>query len=507
MLSGEIGSGKVKCTRTMKIGVLSVFALGLSVFTIVMLTGIRTLDEDEQILLIDSGGRSVEDGPAITWVRPGRQYEIRKNFFLLETQYMIITDLQTGIRRVQRGPGRFFLGPYESASGDEESAVSLTPRDYIHVTDKLTGEVRTVRGPQLYFPKHANENFGFKRQAIQLASYETIVVKEANGAFTYNHGSLENTEAVLQPGSELVQFRWSQGPDMETNLSHVTVDKIDTRIRQLHFWFDDIRSRDNMEFELEGVIFWQILDVPKMVTSTGDPTSDIWHHLRARLAEASTKESFLGFLANASRVKDAVLAEELSNRTEFYSHRGLKLHSMDLIEVELHSDDLATRITDQIAAEATVRLNTIEQAITQNQVESTRITGEHAHAMQSATNEAALQASRQNATHNLRMTQIESQKLYEAQRLELLELMEANALKEASSSGAASGLQLAKTVDEYLSNLNTTLPGLGDRLSLYRLHQELQSRNTTTANLASGKAQLIVTPDHVHLSLYNRTDL
>jgi len=105
------------------------------------------------------------------------------------------------------------------------------------------------------------------------------------------------------------------------------------------------------------------------------------------------------------------------------------------------------------------------------------------------------------------MAQIESQKLYEAQRLELLKLMEANALKEASSSGAVSGLQLAKTVDEYLSTLNTTLPSLSDRLSLYRLHQELQSRNSTTANLASGKAQLIVTPDHVHLSLYNRTEL
>jgi hypothetical protein len=40
-----------------------------------------------------------------------------------------------------------------------------------------------------------------------------------------------------------------------------------------------------------------------------------------------------------------------------------------------------------------------------------------------------------------------------------------------------------------------------DRLELYKLQEQLQAKNEDTRNLASGKAQLFLTPQDVNLKL------
>mmetsp|Transcript_6699 Transcript_6699/g.12150 ORF Transcript_6699/g.12150 Transcript_6699/m.12150 type:complete len:546 (+) Transcript_6699:56-1693(+) len=521
-------------------GCVGITALTALIFTILILASIKNLGEDEQLLIIKPDGRSVENGPGTTWVWVGTQTETRKAHTLSQTEYMIIGDAKTGVRRVQKGPGRFFLEPYEEAV-ESRAAKTLTKEEYMYVTDLLTGQVATVQGPQLYFPQHAYESLADDHDIIHLAEWEAIAIRKPTGSFKYYHGANHDFNGILEPEAEVVTFHWSAGADMETNVSKREVTKIDTRIQQLPFWFDDIRSKDNMEFELEGLIFWQITDVAQMVRSTGDPTSDIWHRLRSRIAEASTGSSFLTFLENASRVKDAVIENELTNHSDFYTSRGLTLYSFQLIEVELHSDELAKDIEKKISAAATERLNSIEKANTQFQLELVQIQATHAKEVQAvdnqlaleaknaeanlqkkineaklsafvertrseneilkAENDAKLKATQQNASNEMKLAELEAQKIYEEQRVMLLDLLELTARKEASSSGSATGLELGKSLEEYLLTLNESLPNVSDRVSLYRLHQEIASRKATTANLAGGKAQLYVTPENVNLNL------
>eukprot|EP01052_Picozoa_sp_SAG31_P045040 SAG31_NODE_8078_length_1527_cov_1.452381_3_plen_65_part_00 len=61
----------------------------------------------------------------------------------------------------------------------------------------------------------------------------------------------------------------------------MTVTRLDQRMQQLFFQYDDVRTNDNIEFEVEGTIFWSIADVPQLVTSTNDPTGDIWYGKQA----------------------------------------------------------------------------------------------------------------------------------------------------------------------------------------------------------------------------------
>ena len=78
---------------------------------------------------------------------------------------------------------------------------------------------------------------------------------------------------------------WTIGSDVETTTStggrvRQSLQKIDTRVQQLFFEFDDVRTADNIEFEVEGTIFWQVGDVQQLLAGTEDPTGDIWHRLR-----------------------------------------------------------------------------------------------------------------------------------------------------------------------------------------------------------------------------------
>ena len=87
----------------------------------------------------------------------------------------------------------------------------------------------------------------------------------------------------LPPYSNLVEFEWTVGYDVEdaAEVSNTDVSskqkliRIDQRLQQLFFQYDDVRTNDNIEFEVEGTIFWQIVDVPQLLRATDDPTGDV----------------------------------------------------------------------------------------------------------------------------------------------------------------------------------------------------------------------------------------
>eukprot|EP00929_Paragymnodinium_shiwhaense_P118210 TRINITY_DN9006_c0_g1_i3.p1 TRINITY_DN9006_c0_g1~~TRINITY_DN9006_c0_g1_i3.p1 ORF type:complete len:902 (+),score=160.60 TRINITY_DN9006_c0_g1_i3:188-2893(+) len=442
-------------------------------------------------------------------------------------EYMIVLDSQTGDKRVQKGPGRFTLDPVEELV-EVRMGVSLKAHQYVFVTDMSTGTTVTVRGPLQYVPADPDAVVSEIKEVHILAEYETMVTRAMNGSLTYYSGANGGGNVVLEPDSEFLVFNWSAGGDMESNRKYDSFLKIDTRIRPLPFWFDDVRTSDNMEFELEGTIFWRVVDVQKLVNATSDPANDVWQRLRARIFAAATQYSYSDFLKGAGAMKDQVVADELSNQVDFYDVRGLELQSVELVEVELHSDELSKSVTDAVAAEATDRLNRIERIKTQNAIEMTRLEGEHQKSMQELDNKLAAETKERDVAtqlverddvlktleeakrhardlvaeanaHALSMAQatnrqavqsaaLNNQVTLEADRSLLLDVLDTNARKEAESSGTSAGLKLAKNVDEYLMTLNDSIPELSDKIELYTVLKEMETRKATAANLAGGTA-------------------
>eukprot|EP00449_Zooxanthella_nutricula_P058797 CAMPEP_0198575734 /NCGR_PEP_ID=MMETSP1462-20131121/116568_1 /TAXON_ID=1333877 /ORGANISM="Brandtodinium nutriculum, Strain RCC3387" /LENGTH=542 /DNA_ID=CAMNT_0044306985 /DNA_START=90 /DNA_END=1718 /DNA_ORIENTATION=- len=520
-------------------GTCGVCGLIVLVTTITLLSGIRHVGEDEQLLVFHRNGRYVE-GPGTCWVPPGTAYRHRDVQVLSRTEYVILENRATGEKSLSKGPGRLFLGAWEEAAGKKD-AVSIKSDQYLFITDTLTGQVLKVQGPSLVFPETAFHELGDPKEVVRLAEFEAMVTRDLNGILKYHFGQGGGESVSLEPFAEVVSFNWTIGGDVETNHQWATIDRIDTRVRQLPFWFDDIRTSDSMEFELEGIMFWQVVDVERLVQSTADPTSDIWHALRARIAAASSQYGFVDFLKQAPAMKDELVALEKGNNTDFYTSRGVRLHSMELIEVELHSDGVASSITNAIASEAALRINEVEKLRTENELEIARIDGQHrmlmqelanqllsdaraheaqtqeaelryareaseegqraAHELQVAENSATLRITQENHTFALRAVEAANRVALETGRSALLDVLEANLRKESASTGMVTGLHMGKSVDEYLHALQSSLPDLDKRISLFTFMQELGARNATSLNLASGNAQLYVTPESANLYL------
>merc|ERR1711959_504685 len=77
----------------------------------------------------------------------------------------------------------------------------------------------------------------------------------------------------------------------------------------------------------------------------------------------------------------------------------------------------------------------------------------------------------------------------------------AEILLEARMQGEANGMTLMRAADSFIAGLNETVENVTSRVDLYKLHETLKGHNTDINNLASGKAELYLTPSNVNLKL------
>jgi hypothetical protein len=207
-----------------------------------------------------------------------------------------------------------------------------------------------------------------------------------------------------------------------------------------------------------------------MIKATRDPRGDVWHHSRNVLIQAVSKKKLQEFMEGFNDiVTQAFIADKAEDN--FYQERGVLVHSMEVTGYQC-VDTATSEVLQEVIRETTNRMNRLQQQVSENEVK-----------------EAELAA------------KID----LEVQRTELLTTQASNERLVSAMAGEASGLKLAKSAQTFLTALaeNATLPDVADRLELYRLHQELQSKDETTKNLASGSAMLFVTPEDVNLNLNN----
>jgi len=247
--------------------------------------------------------------------------------------------------------------------------------------------------------------------------------------------------------------------DEESDLEEVQ--KIDLRSQYLLFNFE-VRTEDNVRLQLEGTIFWQVMDAEIMIKKTRDPRGDVWHHSRNLLIQAVSKSDLKTFMDSFnSLVEEAFLQDDPA----FYTERGVKVHSMEVTGYQCVDEETAV-VLQEIIRETTNRINRLERQRSEDEVADLKL---------------------------------KSEITLEKSRTELLQQKAENDKLQSQMEGEAHGLKLAKSAEKFMSALNETGMDLETRLDLYKLHQELSSKNETTANLASGTAMLFVTPNDVYL--------
>ena len=237
--------------------------------------------------------------------------------------------------RVEKGEQNIVPGPFEHVI-ERADAVYVDDETAVLVLSKETGQQRLVTDKGLFFPgKH--DQIEEVRKLIRVEPHEVAVVRDNAGKYHIYSGTSTDEHAkdatgttfFLRPHEELVTMMWSSGTspeDLEKNVVRnaksvafkVPVKKIDMRPQYAFFEYT-VRTSDNVELMLEGTIFWQVIDVAKMIQRTGDPKGDVWYHAHSALIQAVSTVTLETFMASFN----AIVQQAAATDKPFYDERGV----------------------------------------------------------------------------------------------------------------------------------------------------------------------------------------
>jgi len=225
-----------------------------------------------------------------------------------------------------------------------------------------------------------------------------------------------------------------------------------------------VRTSDKVELTLEGTISWEVVDVPKMFGQTPDPKGDVWYHVRQRLIQAVSRVTLEQFMNTFSDLT----AKVIENDT-YYEKRGVLVHEVSVIRYECANPSDA-QVLQQIIQETTKRMN---------------------------------QLTAQNSKNDVQRASMEGDINLEKQRAALLEIKAANDKINAKASGEAEGLKLAASVTKFVEVIREIVPNSTDQaaIDLLKFYETERTATTQTRDLASGKAQLFLTPKDLNLKM------
>jgi len=383
---------------------------------------------------------------------------VRKAWVLKAYEYVRLVDTATGKIRVEKGTAQVFLGPNERAlDGGKQKAIVVDEEHAVLVRDKRTGQVRLETEKQLFVPA-ADETIEEIRSLIRLADHEALIVKDNNGVFQYYFGSENKRQDgkprsfFLPPYCEIVKLCWSRGRRREKR--DLYLDRFDTRAQYMQFEFN-CRTKDNVELVLEGTFFWEVVDLPLMVQTTGDTSGDICAHARSQFIKHVARVTLKEFMDDLATIANKVYQED----TDFYSSRGVKVHSLEVTRYAC-ADQSTSEVLQQIIQETTNRMNRLSQQESQNEVNIFQMQG-----------------------------QIEQEKL----NGDLLAIQHEHARNESQVRGKAEAEQLAA----FLKGIAEEIPKLEDRLLAWQTLRKTDALDV----VSKGGAALYYTPSDVNLSI------
>jgi hypothetical protein len=267
---------------------------------------------------------------------------------------------------------------------------------------------------------------------------------------------------------------WGSGTspkDLENNIVSnkknvaykVPVTKIDTRTQYAFFEYK-VRTSDKVELTLEGTISWEVADVPKMFGKTPDPKGDVWYHVRQRLIQAVSRVTLEEFMDKFSDLAASVIKSD-----NYYAERGVVVNEVSVIRYECANPSDA-EVLEQIIQETTKRMN---------------------------------QLTAQNSKNDVQRASMEGEIDLEKQRTKLLEIKAANDKVNAVASGEAAGLELAASVTKFVQVVGDSVPNTTAEtaLDLLKFYEAENTAKSQTRDLATGKAQLFLTPKDLNLKM------
>jgi hypothetical protein len=131
------------------------------------------------------------------------------------------------------------------------------------------------------------------------------------------------------------------------------------------------RTSDNVELILEGVLFWELVDLPAMYFRTGDTSGDMVYHIRSQFILHVARATLRSFMDQLHEISKIALEED----QDFFEKRGIKVHTLEITRYQCANESTAM-ILEQVIQETTNRMNRLSQAEGDNEVNLYRTQGQ-----------------------------------------------------------------------------------------------------------------------------------
>merc|ERR1712072_1119459 len=336
-------------------------------------TGLVRIERGEQ--LVFPGPMDVMESKRVAW-------KLRRN------EYIKLIDTASGQIRVEKGEKIVFPTATEDLRPQQifaqvSTAVEINDDTAVLVESKETGQQRLIHESGMFFPEPHDEIIEV-RKLIRVQPHEVAIVQNNSGKYIFHDGGAggEGTAFFLLPHHELVTMYWGSAasPDEVANNKlasgkktvnfKVPVTKIDIRPQYAFFEYN-VRTSDNVELILEGTIFWQVVDVPKMIQTTGDPKGDVWFHARSCMIQAVSRVTLEVFMAEFNDIVKEAAAED----DTFYQDRGVQMHALEVTRYAC-AEAATSKVLQEIIQETTNRINRMQKQQSENDVQREKMSGD-----------------------------------------------------------------------------------------------------------------------------------
>jgi hypothetical protein len=242
-----------------------------------------TVPEGQRVLMRNRDGTArVIVGPKRTW-RWGRTFEVMRHYVAHPEQFLIV--------RYRDGRQVHLPGPCE---------VWFDPREHLEVS---------------------------REEALQLAAKEAVVVysKPADGSAITRRIVLGPALFIPQPGEWLHTFSWhasrggSRGVEKVPN--GLVFQKLWLMPDQMYHDVHDVRTTDDAVLTIRLMIFFELVDIARMLDSTHDPIGDFVNAATSDVVAFTARHDFEAFKRNTARLNELDAYPQLAARAAQCGYR------------------------------------------------------------------------------------------------------------------------------------------------------------------------------------------
>lgn len=240
-----------------------------------------TVEDGQRVLAVDQAGKmEVIEGPRRIW-RLGRRFRPMEHYVAHPGEFLIVR-YRDGQQEHLAGPAHCWLDPRTHLSVEKEEAVQIAAEEAVVVYSEADADVsrRIVHGPATFVPA---------------------------------------------PGEWLHSFSWHGSVGGQKVPNGLVFQKLWLLPDQMYHDVDEVRTADDAVITVRLMIFFRLVDIEQMLSTTHDPIGDFVNAATSDVVEFVRRLNFDTFKQQTDQLNSLETYRQLSQRA---SQCGYKLDNV-----------------------------------------------------------------------------------------------------------------------------------------------------------------------------------